>query len=272
MFCCLIAATIGAQLVAAQTVTPSSALADGLLDLRADIERRLPHAKPVEIDHLIAKGELLVSYLIEADASPGLRLAPLFCGSIRSDIASLQPTFAVEVLFLVTAPERARRIDEQLVTVLQSVSTMEGIEYYSESRQRMRTLFHESYVIADPEHRTRVPDPAATSLPNGETIYAFQRDSSFGRNVLELTYSADREGARLRMRNLTRMLYHGVLPAVGPHSLEIDLVVVPVQGHLLFYGVAAARTAALFGLEGRVEQSFANRLEALYRWFLGRVS
>ncbi len=272
MICSLLAATIVVQLIGAQTVASPSTASDGPAAVRADIEKRLPHAELDEVDRLIVEGELLESYLIEADASPMLRFAPLFRDSIRSDVASLEPTFAVEVLFLVAAPERALRIDEELVTVLQSVSTMEGIEYYSQSRGRMRTLFHESYVIADPEHRTRLPDPTATSLPGGQTIYAYQRDSSFGRNVLELTYSADAEGARLRMRNLTRMLYQGILPAVGPHSLEIDLVVVPVDGYMLFYGVAAARTAALFGLEGRVEASFANRLEALFRWFLDRVS
>ncbi len=270
-FCYLFVALIGVQIIAAQTNTPSSP-PDALAAVRPCIEERLPHATTVEIDRLIAEGRLLGSGLVEPDTPPRLRLAPLFRDSVRQDIVSLDPTFAVEVLFLVPAPELARHVDVELVTVLQSISTMEGIEYYSESRGRMRTLFHESHLIRDPEQPARLPDPTATALPDGETLYAYQRDSSFGRNVLELTYVATVEGVRLRMRNLTRMLYRGVLPAVGPESLEIDLVVVPVQGHVLFYGVAAARAAPLFGLEDRVERSFTNRLEALYRWFLGRVS
>lgn len=260
----LAAATFSTQLLSAQTDTEQV--------LHSAVAARLQRATQAQITRLVAEGRLLGSSAPEPAGSLRLQFAPLFADAIHADITSLEPAFAVEILFLVAAPERAREIDEKLLTVLQSVSTMEGIAYYSETRGRMRTLFHESYLIAEPGDRRPLPDPVAASLPARETLYAYQRDSSFGRNVLELTYTATDEGIRLRMRNLTRMHYQGVLPVVAPQSLEIDLVVVPAEGHLLFYGVAAARPVALFGLEERIERSFATRIEALYLWFLDQVS
>jgi hypothetical protein len=99
-------------------------------------------------------------------------------------------------------------------------------------------------------------------------IHIFQRDSSFGRNVLELTYTVTDHAVRLRMRNLSRMYYQGIVPAVAPENLELNLIVVPMGEKMLFYGNSAARPIGLFGMESRVQRSFYNRLAALYRWFL----
>lgn len=73
------------------------------------------------------------------------------------------------------------------------------------------------------------------------------------------------------MRNLTRMLYQGIVPAVGPEELGLNLVVVPLGERLLFYGNSAARPISLLGMEARVQRSFYNRLVALYRWFLDQT-
>ena len=269
MTCCLMLATMGIQLLAAQTDTSASQLPPGsLAGLRADLAARVPQLTRPQIHRLVTEGRVVGPNPVGDDGSVVVRLAPAFLDPIRSDITALEPTFAVEILFLVAGHAGAVAVDERLITVLQSISTMEGIEYYSATRSRMRMLFHESYVIGGPEDRSRRPDPVATSLPENEVLYVYQRDSSFGRNVFELTYNVDAEAVRLRMRNLTRIFYQRVVPAVGPAELEIDIVVVPIPGHLLFYGVAAARPSALLGFEQRIQRSLSNRIEALHRWFV----
>jgi hypothetical protein len=241
------------------------------VDLSARLQTLLPQLTLAEVGELSRTGELALPYGLEPGSDVSVRLAPAFASRIEADLRAIDPKIGVEVLFLADAPPGVSAVDAELVTTLQAISTMEGIEYYSASRERMRTLFHESYVIAAPADRTRRPDPVLDSLPQTDRIHIFQRDSSFGRNVLELTYTVDDGAVRLRMRNLTRMLYQGIIPAVGPGELGLNLVVVPLGERLLFYGNSAARPVSLLGMEARVQRSFTNRLIALYRWFLDQT-
>lgn len=231
----------------------------------------VPGLTASEREELIHAGELSLQYGIESDSTISVRLAPAFAEAIRADLNAIDPKIGVEVLFLVAAPHGLDRVDARLLTTLQSFSTMEGIEYYSATRDRMRTLFHESYVVAGPASSERLPDPHVPALPESDQIYVYQRDSSFGRNVLELNYTVTDTAIRLQMRNLTRMNYQGIVPAVGPGDLSLDLVVYPFGEHLLFYGNSGARPLSLLGMEARVQRSFYNRLVALYHWFLDRA-
>lgn len=168
------------QLVFAQADSADS-------DLSSRLRALLPHLSLAEVGELTETGELALPYGLEPGSDVSVRLAPAFASGIESDLKAIDPKIGVEVLFLVDAPPGVSEVDAALLTTLQAISTMEGIEYYSASRDRMRTLFHESYVIAGPDDRTRRPDPVLGSVPDTDRLHIFQRDSSFGRNVLELT-------------------------------------------------------------------------------------
>jgi hypothetical protein len=160
----------------------------------------------------------------------------------------------------------------KLYNLLRSVSSMKGIEYYSASRRRKRTLFAESYAIDDPVKRQRLPDPLVDEIPPSATIYIFQEDLTFGKNVYRSDYHYDvEEGAlALRNENLTPMRYL-LMTMVQPAQSLTWIVLIPYEGNLLFYGLACARTASLFGLEKSKEDSFYNRLKAIYGWYTAEV-
>lgn len=240
--------------------------------LETELSRVLPDLDSATIDELMSEGELMLLYGLEPGSSPSVRLAPAFGPDIMSDILAIDPKIGVEVLFLIDAPAGATGVDAELLATMQAITTMQGIEYYSASRDRMRTLFYESYVVGDADGNGRRPDPKPTELVETDRIYIFQHDSSFGRNVLELTYTVGQDAIRLSMRNLTRMLYRGIVPAVGPELLGLNLVVHPLGEKVLFYGNSAANPVSLLGMEARVQRSFYNRLVALYQWFLSQTT
>jgi hypothetical protein len=147
---------------------------------------------------------------------------------------------------------------------------MEGIEYYSASRERMRIFYEESYAIAGPDDREPIPDPLVSEVPREDRIHVFQRDSSFGANVYRVEYVRREDAYLMSMTNLTRM-YYGILPVVAPENLEIHITVVETKDGYLFYGACGVSVISLFGLEDRAKDSFYNRIEAIYRWFRGRI-
>ncbi len=246
----------------AETATEPS-LEDRLLEA-------LPDLPSATLKELLDTGEINRRYATD-DSLPQVLLAPAFANEITMDVETIDPTIGVEVLFLVDSPLPANEITLPVFHTMQAMSTMEGIRYYSASRERMRTFFHESYVIDDPDNRERVPDPKTPRVPNRSTIHVFQHDSSFGKNVYELDYEVENEAMLLQMTNLTQMYYKRVLPALGPEQLQMHLVVRPLGDKLLFYGTSAARPGFLFGMEDRVVRSFYNRLVALHDWFVDRM-
>jgi hypothetical protein len=188
---------------------------------------------------------------------------------IVRELRELDVTMGVEVLRLyapqgtgLDAPEARLAI----YNILHSVSSMEGIEYYSVTRGRMRTLFAQSYAVADPESLRRIPDPVFTRIPPYNEQYIFQEDLTFGRNVYRAEYLARDAGFILTYRNLTQMRYY-FIPAVKPDDSLTVIMVIPQGRELLFYGVMAAHSVSFFGLERSREESFYNRLNALYGWF-----
>ncbi len=207
--------------------------------------------------------------------SVNLALAPQLPGleNTRTALEEMEPKIGVEALFLLRdrlAGDSEAERDLALYNIFRSVSTMEGIEYYSASRERMRIFYEESYAVADPDSREPRPDPTVSEIPRRDRIHVYQRDSSFGRNVYTVEYVRRENVYLMSMTNLTRM-YYGIFPVVAPENLEIHLTVVETEEGYLFYGACGVNVISLFGLEDRAKDSFYNRIEALYRWFRSRV-
>lgn len=198
-----------------------------------------------------------------------------FTDEIAGEIEELDPRLGIEARFFFPVPrEVLNRADFELrlYNILRSVSTMEGIEYYSASRERMRTFYHDSYAVAGPDGDERIPDPLVSRIPREDRVYVFQKDSSFGKNVQQLDYTYAGGNFLIRMQNLTTMFYNGLIPLVGDENLLTYLVVDPQAEGIVFYGHLAVRVGALFGMEDRARNSFYNRIKALYDWFSQRMT
>ena len=127
-------------------------------------------------------------------------------------------------------------------------------------------MFHDAYVVADAESRKALPDPLVTAIPAESVLHIYQNDSSFGKNSYESRYLYDGRTFRTSMKNLT-VMYYGILPLVQPEKLRLELVAVPADDHILFYGCIGVDTYSMFGLEKKTHASFYNRIKALFAWF-----
>ena len=175
----------------------------------------------------------------------------------------------IEVLFLYALPEgwgQRKDIELTIYNILRSISTMEGILYFSASRGEMRTFYSRSYAIDDPEQRQRIADPLITSIPSFERIHILQEDLSFGENIYSVDYRHRNGSFAAEMVNLTTMNY-AIFPIVQPRGVEVVLTIIPSKEGILFYGTSTVEVVTLLGLEERARNSFTNRIRALYNWF-----
>ncbi len=186
--------------------------------------------------------------------------------AVRSDLDSIEANLGVEVLFR-DSPDVVATDMLSAVNRLLSVSDMEGLEYYSASRDRMRLLFERSYVVLDQAARDPAPDLRIDALPSTGEFLVFQRDLTFGDNVLAVSYRATEVSVHVAFTNLTPFRY-GPLRIIKRGSLRMHVYLVPTESGVHYYGVFGARSMNISFLEKRVHNSFYNRLDALHRWFI----
>jgi hypothetical protein len=157
-----------------------------------------------------------------------------------------------------------------LINSTMAVSTLAGIQYYSASRGTMRTFYEYSRVIDSPDTKQELADPFYTEPPANLSLYARQRDLTFGDNIYEYHYQMGGNFMVFAQRNLTALKV-GPVSAVGKDKLHSLLAVVDAGDSLLVYTVSLAKVAAFPGLGGRISSSFTSRAHAVLGWFNTRA-
>lgn len=192
---------------------------------------------------------------------------------VRTGLREEEPDVVVEALYLWKKPGSAASEAELLTmyNVLRAVGTLQGIEYWSASRQTMRLFYEESWRVVSPEDRTRVPDQRVASVPPSENFTVWQKDLSFGGNLNRLEYRTAADGVLLESVNLTRM-YYKFVPVAAPGALKVRVLALNTDEGILFWAVSSARAAVVPGVRGKLEDSFGNRAEAVFRWFSARIA
>jgi hypothetical protein len=194
---------------------------------------------------------------------------------LREAAEVLEPSFLVESLFLYPKPQGAAAGswsgDERtaLYNGSLSISTLAGIQYFSTSRNALRTFYETSAVIDGPRGKP-LADPFFTQPPAELTLYVRQKDLTFGDNIYQYTYYAQ-PGALICLMENTTTMAAGIIPAVGKNKLRSVIALFDAGEHLLIYCASMARAASLPGMNQRVSASFSTRLEAILKWVCGRA-
>ncbi len=187
--------------------------------------------------------------------------------------ASPNSNLSAEAIYYIPLPSLSTQTDENpeqarmlsIYNTLRSISTLGGIEYFSESRKKMRTLFKTAYVVSDAKSKNRVPDPLVEQIPRASTLTVFQHDSTFGKNLSSASYHYSGDKIGLTIQNLTTLRY-ALFPFIKKGNMQTRLIVIPSRHGILIYGNVSAKTLRFLGLEKKKQASFYNRLNALFSW------
>jgi hypothetical protein len=233
----------------------------------SDLRVLFPNVTEAVREEIGAKGQYsrLVSREDDFLLAPGVgNLA-----GITADLQSIEYTVGVEVVRIIPgAFGDLSTVD--LANMLLEMSTLEGLEYYSDSKGKMRTLFEQSYMVDDGIERNRIPDPIVAAASAGGDATVFQEDSVFGENVNEIHYEVGGATIHMVTTNLTTFSI-GLVPIIRPERLQLHLLLHKADGYLIYYGNFGARALRVHLFENRIHRSFYNRLVALYGWFEAKL-
>jgi hypothetical protein len=194
-------------------------------------------------------------------------------------INSLEPNVLVEALYLYTKPASVAVASEGwtaeqrtgVFNQLMAVSSMTGLQYYSASRRAMRTFYEYSYLVDGPDSRNRITDPVFTSVPAALTLYARQKDLTFGDNVYRYNYTAARDAVYFTQDNITALTI-ALIPVINRGNLKTVMAVIDCGDTILIYAVSMAKALSVPGIGDRIGNSFSNRAQAVLNWFSGRLN
>ena len=182
-----------------------------------------------------------------------------------------EPVFVAESLFLIKKPAGSdlEGFDTDLISqIMRSVSSMEGIEYYSNSEKKMKILYSQSYTVDNLKDKNRIADKVEGSADN-LSVYAFQEDGSFGDNYYQIDYR-QRENEVSMVIRLMEPLKYGLVTAVKANNLVFNIDVLDKGSYLVMYIGAKVRFPAISLLENKLNKSFGSRITALHDWFESR--
>ena len=245
------------------------------LPLLADV---LPPISDTDRDALTNEGSLL---LFHGDGvSPNLLPETDLTGRAARQMINGDLNIGIEGLFFTGADDlpagyiEADAAERRLIlyNIMRSVSTLQGLEYYSASREEMRLLFEESWMIDGEKGREALPDPLVSSVPAEDSFYVHQKDKSFGSNTQLMNFRAAGQVIAVDIVNRTPMRYRGLIRVVDPGNMQIHLIAVPVEEGILIYGTMSARTRDVKAFLDRARNSFTNRVIALAGWYGRRMS
>ena len=189
--------------------------------------------------------------------------------AIRRD---LNPSVMVETLQIYRKPPEtgkylwSAREEMELYNAALALSTLAGLQYFSQSRGTMRTFYETSSVIDGPSTKKPVPDPVFSRPPSELSIFSRQKDLTFGDNIYQYDYYSVPGAFFFVQQNLSSLTY-GILRAVAKNNLRSILAVLDSEEYLLIYAGSMAKAASLPGMNTRVGDSFANRADAVVHWF-----
>ena len=238
----------------------------------------LPAMDNQEINELISSGKYLKFH--GSGFTPGLMPNTDISSQIYNLISKQNMNIGLEGLFFFpdsslppafsSMPKEERNI--KLYNILRSVSTLQGLEYYSASRKKMRTLFEESWAVSDPsDSKTKIPDPVVNTIPAMGTIYIYQKDKTFGKNFSRMEFRAGEKTFSSTIINITPMRYKGFIKVIDKENLQINFIIIPTTEGLLVYGAMGAETLNIKAFLDKAENSFKNRVIALSSWYEKRM-
>ena len=213
------------------------------------------------------------------DGTKGFLLMPesIYTGKINSSIVEKDPKnypYTYEGLYLLSKKDLLAKgksgkstitIDDVSV-VVRSISKMQGMTYFSSTKNKECVLYEKTYMIKSPTDKTKIEDQN-TGNADGQISYCLQDDNSFGVNTYRLSYSQKDDTL---LCNFTIMDKMGIGPfkAIYPEKMVINILVVDCGDDLLLYLNTDLDSVKFPGIKAQITDSMSARMDAVYKWFI----
>lgn len=155
---------------------------------------------------------------------------------------------------------------QDLEIMARSLSKMQGMRYHFSEKypNGKEVLYKKCYNIKDPSSKEPIPD-----VMEGDVAYCYQDDNTYGDTRYQINYYRDEGIFYCTYLNKRAMGFLG-LDAVKEDNLRINIMFMDCGDSYLLY-ISCDVTAKKFpfvNVRKQINESMADRMEAIYKWFL----
>ena len=183
-----------------------------------------------------------------------------------------EPSLFREKIFYVSTNKSMPELSQ----ILRSISTMQGIKYYSTGSKKWETLYSVATFIDSPETKNPIGEAEVKKAlsANGKKVYCLLEDHSLGTCIYELSYFENENEIAVNF-HLVEPIKLGPVKAVNADNLVINLVVLKentASDKLTLYLNVKAKYVKLSIIENRLNKSFERRIDSMYTWFESQIN
>ena len=153
--------------------------------------------------------------------------------------------------------------DAKIKKILRSVSKMEGIKYYSNSRKRTEILYSKAFTVNNPTERKKIVDNFDYSE---NPIYVLLDDNSFGEYLSIINYDSKDFENCFEYVNIDNINY-GIIKAVEPYNMQVFIDVINCEDEIIVYVYIQSKMDVPAIFKNKIYDSFVARTDALFEWF-----
>ena len=241
----------------------------------------LPNATESQLDALYSGEIVETSTLNQANITIVMPEKSVF-NSVGQEAQKATTGFAENLTVLLPYPMAwggltQEEIQIELLNLMRSVSTQEGITYISHrAGDKPKVLFEKSWYLSDSsDWKSKIDDPVVTELPNSIESYCYQKDSTFGGNIYRHNFTIDDSEIFLEVTNETALKF------LGFTCLKAEQLNMYLDTYLTEDGILLNAMATVTDREPQVKvlfitvdlpSSFLRRVTALKEWMETRLA
>ncbi|MBN2653176.1 MAG: hypothetical protein JXR63_12425 [Spirochaetales bacterium] len=173
------------------------------------------------------------------------------------------PTMIIEKIYFIPH-NKIKNNFEQIFKNFHKISSLTDVEYFSQSKGKMRTLFEQSYTIESKSSAKQIPDIIPKLSRNEFEI--FQEDTSFGDMFYNVQSDFSENCINLSLLSNSHLKL-GVFKLIDPEKLQITATLFKTDKGYIFYGTLRTDYKDKLGIMRKRSDSMHNRLQAIYDWF-----
>jgi len=184
---------------------------------------------------------------------------------IIDSIFAKKPGFLVEAIKVVPDTEGRYSLLE-VYNALGNIRGLKGRLYESFTRNERVPLFEDVTRIEGPKKNTPVPDPpAASRIPQSETIYMLLKDVNFGNTYYRGDVALFQRGLRYSLTNNRNMTYF-FITVIKEERFTVQLYFEVISEGILIYSLAGADVSSFVSSRISMSSAIGKRLAVIISW------
>jgi len=184
---------------------------------------------------------------------------------IVDSIFTKKPGFLVEAIKVIPDAEGGYSLLD-VYNALGNIRGLKGRLYESFTRNERVPLFEDVTRIEGPRKNTPVADPpAASRIPQSETIYMLLKDVNFGNTYYRGDVALFQRGLRYSLTNNKNITYF-FITVIKEERFTVQLYFEKISEGILIYSLAGADVSSFISSRINMSSAIGKRLAVLISW------